>query len=193
MSEPLRLWSHQAATPFGELFVLTDAENRLRVVDWTDHTNRMQRLLRRQYSDRECVIAAGNGNAPAMLALRAYFTGELSAIDDLEVETGGTAFQREVWRALRRIPCGRTISYAELARQIGRPSAVRAVGLANGANPVGIVVPCHRVIGTNGALTGYGGGLNRKHWLLMHEGAHSNARFCFDPLDEKKRRRPTLS
>jgi methylated-DNA-[protein]-cysteine S-methyltransferase len=76
-----------------------------------------------------------------------------------------------VWRALRDIPCGHTISYRELARRIGRPAAVRAVGLANGANPVGIVVPCHRVIGSAGSLTGYGGGLERKRWLLAHEGA----------------------
>jgi methylated-DNA-[protein]-cysteine S-methyltransferase len=85
------------------------------------------------------------------------------------VTTGGTAFQREVWRALRKIRCGATVSYAKLADQIGRPTAVRAVGLANGSNPIGIVVPCHRVIGANGSLTGYGGGMERKRWLLEHE------------------------
>jgi methylated-DNA-[protein]-cysteine S-methyltransferase len=85
------------------------------------------------------------------------------------VLTNGTPFQQTVWAALREIPCGQTISYATLARRIGRPSAVRAVGLANGANPVGIVIPCHRVIGANGTLTGYGGGLDRKRWLLSHE------------------------
>ena len=84
--------------------------------------------------------------------------------------TAGTPFQRSVWAALVEIPAGETVSYAALARRIGRPAAVRAVGLANGANPVGIVVPCHRVIGSNGALTGYGGGLPRKAWLLRHEG-----------------------
>ena len=82
----------------------------------------------------------------------------------------GTPFQRAVWRALREIPCGETRSYGEIARRIGRPKAVRAVGLANGANPIGIVVPCHRVIGSNGTLTGYGGGIERKRWLLAHEG-----------------------
>ena len=76
-----------------------------------------------------------------------------------------------MWRALRNIPCGTTFSYAEVAEQIGRPAAVRAVGLANGSNPVGVVVPCHRVIGANGSLTGYGGGIARKSWLLEHEGS----------------------
>jgi methylated-DNA-[protein]-cysteine S-methyltransferase len=105
----------------------------------------------------------------------AYFRGELRAIDGLRVETRGTPFQRAVWTALREIPCGTTVSYSDLARRIERPSAVRAVGLANGANPVAIVVPCHRVVGAGGALTGYGGGLSRKRWLLAHEsggGAH---------------------
>jgi methylated-DNA-[protein]-cysteine S-methyltransferase len=83
----------------------------------------------------------------------------------------GTPFQLEVWERLCTIPAGETLSYAGLARGIGRPSAVRAVGLANGANPVAVVVPCHRVIGSNGSLTGYGGGLPRKQWLLAHEGA----------------------
>ena len=104
-------------------------------------------------------------------ALKAYFDGELTAIDGLAVCADGTPFQQTVWRALRDIPCGQTISYSTLARRIGRPTAVRAVGLANGSNPVGIVVPCHRVIGANGTLTGYGGGLDRKRWLLAHERA----------------------
>ncbi len=84
----------------------------------------------------------------------------------------GTPFQRDVWAALREIPVGKTLSYGALAAKIGRPKAVRAVGLANGANPIGIVVPCHRVIGADSSLTGYGGGLDRKRWLLNHEGAH---------------------
>jgi len=103
--------------------------------------------------------------------MRAYFKCDIAAIDGLPVETAGTPFQRSVWRALRRIRRGTTISYAELARWIGKPRAVRAAGLANGQNPISIVVPCHRVIGSNGTLTGYGGGLPRKKWLLEHEGA----------------------
>ena len=110
------------------------------------------------------------GGAPAK-ALRRYFAGDFDALDAVEVDTGGTPFQQEVWRALRRIPAGSTWSYARLASEIGRPSATRAVAAANGANPVSIVVPCHRVIGSDGSLTGYGGGLPRKRWLLVHEGA----------------------
>jgi methylated-DNA-[protein]-cysteine S-methyltransferase len=102
--------------------------------------------------------------------MRAYFKGDIAAIDNLPVETAGTPFQTSVWRALRRIRGGKTISYAELARRIGKPRAVRAAGLANGQNPISIVVPCHRVIGSDGSLTGYGGGLPRKKWLLEHEG-----------------------
>jgi len=101
--------------------------------------------------------------------MTAYFAGDLAVIDRLPVRTGGTGFQRAVWQALRGIPCGTMVTYTELARRIGRPTAVRAVGHANGANPVGIVVPCHRVIGSGGSLTGYGGGIERKSWLLTHE------------------------
>ena len=103
-------------------------------------------------------------------AINKYFSGDLFAIDAIPVTTGGTSFQRDVWAALRTIQPGTTLSYGKLARQLGRPKSVRAVGLANGANPVAIVIPCHRVIGTDGSLTGYGGGVNRKRWLLIHEG-----------------------
>ncbi len=106
----------------------------------------------------------------AVAAMRAYLAGDLVALDRLPVDGGGTPFQREVWAALREIPAGTTWSYKRLAEHIGRPAAVRAVGLANGSNPLGIVVPCHRVIGADGSLTGYGGGLPRKRWLLEHEG-----------------------
>jgi methylated-DNA-[protein]-cysteine S-methyltransferase len=102
--------------------------------------------------------------------LSRYFAGDHGVIDAVAVELNGTDFQKRVWQALRRIPSGSTISYAELARRIGEPAAVRAVGAANGANPVALVVPCHRVVGSDGSLTGYGGGLERKRWLLVHEG-----------------------
>jgi methylated-DNA-[protein]-cysteine S-methyltransferase len=111
---------------------------------------------------------------PAGIAerLRAYFAGDLAALEEVPVRFDrGTAFQREVWLALRTIPVGETISYAELARRVGRPGAFRAVGTANGQNPVAVVVPCHRVIAADGTLGGYGGGLERKRWLLGHEGA----------------------
>ncbi|MBW4552425.1 MAG: methylated-DNA--[protein]-cysteine S-methyltransferase [Aphanocapsa sp. GSE-SYN-MK-11-07L] len=100
--------------------------------------------------------------------LTAYFAGSLTEFD-LPLQMLGTAFQRQVWSVLAAIPYGKTISYGELAQQIGQPKASRAVGLANGRNPVSIIVPCHRVIGANGKLTGYGGGIERKQWLLNHE------------------------
>ena len=103
--------------------------------------------------------------------LRDYLAGNLHALDSIPADTGGTAFQARVWAELRKIPVGATRSYADLARAIGRPAATRAVGTANGRNPVAVIVPCHRVIGANGTLTGYGGGLGRKRWLLAHEGA----------------------
>ena len=102
---------------------------------------------------------------------RDYFRGQLDALDRIPVDTGGTPFQRRVWEALRTIPVGTTVSYLEMARRVGAPDAVRAVGAANGANPVAIVLPCHRVIGSSGRLVGYGGGLDRKRWLLAHEHA----------------------
>jgi methylated-DNA-[protein]-cysteine S-methyltransferase len=108
--------------------------------------------------------------APVTEQLDAYFAGRLTSFD-LSLQLDGTDFQREVWSALREIPYGTTISYGELARRVGRPGASRAVGLANGRNPIAVVVPCHRVIGADGSLTGYGGGLDRKVWLLDHEGA----------------------
>jgi methylated-DNA-[protein]-cysteine S-methyltransferase len=103
-------------------------------------------------------------------AFDAYFSGDVRAIDPLHADPSGTEFQRSVWAELRRIRPGTTISYSQLASRIGRPDAVRAVGTANGANPVPIVIPCHRVIGANGSLVGYGGGLEMKRWLLAHEG-----------------------
>ncbi|MDP1753050.1 MAG: methylated-DNA--[protein]-cysteine S-methyltransferase, partial [Reyranella sp.] len=117
--------------------------------------------------------ALGRARDPGGLTrgMHAYFKGDIAAIDKLPVETAGTPFQTSIWRALRKIGKGRTISYAELARRIGKPRAIRAAGLANGQNPISIVVPCHRVIGSDGSLTGYGGGLPRKQWLLEHEGA----------------------
>jgi methylated-DNA-[protein]-cysteine S-methyltransferase len=106
--------------------------------------------------------------ADAREQLAEYFAGERTSFD-LPMQLEGSAFQRTVWHALTRIPYGQTISYGELARRVGRPAASRAVGLANGRNPISIVVPCHRVIGSSGALTGYGGGIERKRWLLAHE------------------------
>jgi len=158
-------------TPAGEMIVVADAESNLRVIDWTEHEDRMKLLLDRQYGRGNYTLKPARDPGGLTSAMRRYFKGDLSVIDKLPVKTAGTPFQRSVWKALRKIECGRTISYAELARRIGKPRAVRAVGLANGQNPVSVVVPCHRVIGSNGSLTGYGGGLPRKKWLLEHEGA----------------------
>jgi methylated-DNA-[protein]-cysteine S-methyltransferase len=102
--------------------------------------------------------------------LRAYFAGDLRALEQVPVELVGTDFQKKVWMALRTIRLGTTTTYGAIAQQIGSPKGSRSVGLANGANPVSIIVPCHRVIGADGTLTGYGGGLNNKRWLLQHEG-----------------------
>lgn len=158
-------------TPIGEMLIVTDSHRRLRALDWRDHEENMHRLMRRQYRGRLMTLIETARPSTATRAVQAYFEGDLAAIDGLEVATGGTDFQREVWAALRHIPAGTTISYLELALRIGRPAAIRAVGMANGANPVSIVVPCHRVIGSNATLTGYGGGLHRKRWLLEHERA----------------------
>jgi methylated-DNA-[protein]-cysteine S-methyltransferase len=130
----------------------------------------MWRLLRLQYGSE---IELGEGSAPKSIRdpLNAYFAGDFSALDRIEIEMGGTPFQRKLWRALRRIAPGTTSTYGALAAQIETPKAIRAVGAANGANPISIVLPCHRVIGSDQRLTGYGGGLDRKRWLLTHEGA----------------------
>ena len=161
------------ATPIGELIVIADRQGRLRTIDWTDHEARMKQLLDRHYGKGRYTLTPKRDPGGLTSAMRRYFKGEIGVLKELAVATAGTPFQQSVWKALRRIKDGTTISYAELARRIGRPRAVRAAGLANGQNPISIVVPCHRVIGSDGSLTGYGGGLSRKQWLLAHEGVQS--------------------
>jgi methylated-DNA-[protein]-cysteine S-methyltransferase len=155
-------------TPIGEIDVVTDGEGRLRVLEFHDQPQRLARALRLHHPGQTVVTGA----APTAVrdGLDAYFAGELATLKTVPWTIGGTAFQRQMWTALVEIPLGETTTYAQLAQRLGRPSAVRAVGAANGANPIAVVVPCHRVIGTNGALTGYGGGVERKRWLLAHEG-----------------------
>jgi methylated-DNA-[protein]-cysteine S-methyltransferase len=164
---PLQLQRDRIASPIGTILVVFDDEGHVHALDFDDYEDRMYRLLRQQCG----VQAVSEGTTPASVrrALTAYFAGDLEALAAVRPRTGGTAFQNEVWTALRTIPAGTTISYGQLAAKIGRPKASRAVGLANGSNPVAIVVPCHRVIGSDGSLTGYGGGLPRKQWLLEHE------------------------
>ena len=166
-------------TPTGRILVVTDDDNRLRAVDWEDHEDRLHQLLRRQYGADAVRFQAASRASASSHSLRAYFDGDTGGLAGLAVATNGTAFQRTVWDALRQIPPGQTVSYGALAARIGRPGAMRAVGLANGANPISIVVPCHRVIGANGTLTGFGGGLERKRWLLAHEGASAQAAMDF--------------
>jgi len=163
-------------TPLGELLIVTDEAANLRALEWEDH-QRLGQSLQLQYRNDTVRLQPARSASDARRALEAYFAGELHAIDTVPVKTGGTPFQREVWAALRTIPVGTTVSYRALAARLNRPQAMRAVGMANNANPTGVVVPCHRVIGADGSLTGYGGGLPRKRWLLEHEGVD------FDRLD----------
>lgn len=166
---PIALNIEHLPTQIGTILLLTDEQDRLRALDWQDYEARMQRLLRLHYGADGTRIAERGSASTVRRHLEAYFAGELAALDAIEVDTAGTEFQRSVWRALRTIHVGETMTYGALANRIGRPRAIRAVGLANGSNPIGIVVPCHRVIGANASLTGYAGGLERKKWLLQHE------------------------
>lgn len=170
-----RLLVDRLATPIGELVIVAETAGGLCAAEFADHEDRLQRSLRLHYRAAGFSLTPAEDPAGHCTALAAYFAGDLGAIEGIEVATGGTAFQRSVWQALRRIPCGAPTTYGALARAIGRPAAVRAVGHANGANPVSIVVPCHRLVGSTGALTGYGGGLARKRWLLDHEAKAARA------------------
>jgi methylated-DNA-[protein]-cysteine S-methyltransferase len=169
MDTKLHLFLDKINTPLGELQLLADEAGNLRAIDWDDHEERMRLLLSRQYRSTEITMERSRDPFGLASALEAYFAGDLERIESLPVATGGTPFQRRVWESLRSIPVGETTSYGSLAKKLGVTSAGRAVGLANGANLISIVVPCHRVIGANGSLTGYGGGLHRKLWLLEHE------------------------
>jgi methylated-DNA-[protein]-cysteine S-methyltransferase len=165
----LQLFLERIPSPVGDVILGTDDVGVLRVLDFADYEARMRRLLQRQYGAKAFSLTDAVKPSKAASVLGAYFDGDLTAIDRLEIANGGTAFQRRVWAALRSIPARSTTTYGALAARLGMPRAARAVGLANGANPIAIVVPCHRVIGSDGALTGYGGGIDRKRWLLAHE------------------------
>ncbi len=156
-------------SPLGDLLAVTATDGTLHALDFVDFEARLRRLFARHHPGVN--LAPGEPPAELTAALAAYFAGDVTALDGLPVARIGSEFQRRVWAALRQIPAGETRSYGQLAAAIGQPTASRAIGLANGANPIGIVVPCHRVIGSGGALTGYAGGVERKAWLLRHEGA----------------------
>jgi len=168
-SPPARLTLERLPTPIGVALLVTDEAGVMRAFNWTDYEPQLMAWIARRHPR----AAMGEGRAPEAVRrpFEAYFDGETTALDAVPRQAEGTAFQRGVWEILPTIPAGETLSYAALAARLGRPTAVRAVGLANGSNPIALVLPCHRVIGTNGSLTGYGGGLHRKRWLLAHEGA----------------------
>lgn len=157
-------------TPIGPLEVFAK-DGALVFIDLQGGTPSARALVQRRFPAEE--IQPANNPGACLGALQRYFAGDLTALDTLAVNPGGTPFQSTVWRALRSIRPGTPISYSALASRIGSPHAVRAVGAANGANPIPIVIPCHRVIGASGKLVGYGGGLERKTWLLRHEGWRS--------------------
>ena len=157
----------QIATPLGEALLVSDSEGRLHLFGWYENEGRWRSRF------GEGTLIEKRNPFGLSVAIARYFEGDVHVIDDLPVVFAGTPFQNKVWHALRAIPAGETLSYGALARQIGEPKAVRAVGLANGSNPIGLIVPCHRVIGSDGSLTGYGGGLDRKKWLLAHEARHA--------------------
>lgn len=164
----------RVASPIGTMLLACDSDGRLRALDFADYEPRMEILLRRHYGIAGFTLSAGHVPGHIADGLASFFDGNIAALDSIAVQTGGTAFQRRVWAALRDIPGGSTTTYGQLASTVGRAGASRAVGLANGSNPIAIVVPCHRVIGADGSLTGYGGGLERKRWLLAHEQRWSN-------------------
>ena len=155
-------------TPIGTMLLVTDEDGVLRALDFEDYEARMKELLRLHYG----AVSLSGGRAPKAMrsALSAYFDGDFAALKTVEWRVAGTPFQRKVWTALPGIPAGKTMSYGALAAKLGSPKAMRAVGHANGSNPISVVVPCHRLIGANGSLVKYGGGLHRKQWLLRHEG-----------------------
>jgi methylated-DNA-[protein]-cysteine S-methyltransferase len=145
-------------TPVGPIVLVASAAG-LRAVLWAAGTE-----ITPDVDDEPDVVA------DAASQLEDYFAGRRRAFD-LPLDLNGTPFQVQAWRALAEIPYGKTVSYGDQARRLGRPHASRAVGAANGRNPLSIVLPCHRVVGTDGSLTGYGGGLETKRWLLEHERA----------------------
>ena len=154
--------------PFEAVLYAVD-DGKLCAVDFANYEARMEKLLKRRYGSYRFVPAKNPQGYGERIA--AYLAGKLDAINDLPVSLGGTAFQQSAWLALRMIPAGQTATYTTQAARVGKPQAVRAIGAANGQNPVAIVLPCHRVIGASGALTGFGGGIPTKAWLLRHEGA----------------------
>jgi methylated-DNA-[protein]-cysteine S-methyltransferase len=168
----MQLWIDEVESPIGLLSIVVEAETgALCRLEFDGLTREAEQALVARYGDVEWVRVENPHGITSHI--HAYFERDVTALDALPVSTAGTPFQERVWRALREIPAGRTASYGDIAQALGQPGAARAVGLANGQNPVALVVPCHRIIGADGTLTGYGGGLDRKRWLLDHEARHA--------------------
>lgn len=164
----MALTHSRLSTPIGAL-LLVDDDGVPVIAEFAGCEDRVAGQLRRRHGGAR--PAGGRPPVAVAAAFEAYFGGEPAALDALPAAPRGTAFQAEVWEALRRIPAGTTRTYGQLAAEIGRPEAPRAVGHANGQNPLAVLIPCHRLVGSDGTLTGYAGGLERKAWLLRHEGA----------------------
>jgi len=172
---PLDLTIEAIETPLGGLILVAGPDGRLHASEFSDRAERLHRLLDRRIGKDRYRLHAGNTPDAVRLSLEGYFAGDLAMISTVPLARAGTGFQQEMWAALRTIPPGTTMSYAGMAMALGRTGSARAIGHANAANPFGIIVPCHRLIGSGGALTGYAGGLERKRWLLDHETRHASA------------------
>lgn len=170
VTQPATLLAERLATPLGEMCLVRTGEVVV-ALSFDGYGPHVRSYLERHFAQSE--PAFEDGNSEAARRLRAYFEGDLAAIDGIETAPKGTPFQQQVWALLRTIGPGEVTSYSTLAERLGNRLATRAVGAANGRNPIAIIHPCHRVIGASLALTGYAGGLDRKRWLLDHERAHS--------------------
>lgn len=155
--------------PFGNLYLACDRDGTVFALFFSD---KIEDYLAHAFGEGEYIIKDGDINPKVKHALDEYFAGNVDAFANVKTIAKGTDFQIAAWNALKQIPYGGTISYAQQAQNIGNSKAVRAIGGANGRNPISIIVPCHRVIGKSGAITGFGGGVEVKEWLLHHEKAN---------------------
>ena len=181
MAETKTFFFDVVNSPVGKLAIVADENGAMRLLSFDGETERWRKDFLRRFG--EASLVARRDPFGHATALKSYFAGDMDVLDSVPVVFSGTPFQNRVWKQLRRIPVGKTTSYGALAKKIGEPKAMRAVGLANGANPVAVIVPCHRVIGSDGSLTGFGGGLPRKKWLLEHEAKHCATKFRLEAAE----------
>ncbi|WP_310483131.1 methylated-DNA--[protein]-cysteine S-methyltransferase [Chamaesiphon sp. VAR_48_metabat_403] len=163
----MKLLIDRIKSPIGTICIVSDGKH-LCSLDFADYESRMMKLLHQRYHSIEPIATIDPQGFSSKIS--AYLEGDYTSLKDIPVKAGGSDFQQLVWQGLQTIPVGTTVSYGELATKLGKPTAARAVGMANSLNPIAIVIPCHRVIGAKAKLTGYAGGLERKQWLLEHEG-----------------------